>query len=438
MSKFTKPTIEVLGQFDSVKEAWKRSRPHLDGKDLQLHVVDDIDLPVHGMAVYALNITGSVAFRELCFMLRPQTGAWAISDRTMDIKLSDIYFSSEVPGRYYTYSTKQSEAFIHRKEVEKVPQDLCKKILPYGRMTNFTIVCDKRTLRNVVKGLEKDYPIFFEFYGKELLRLIPSLNELTKGGDWLLESLIVKKQDLDALENGPVKMGRMNLIGGKIQGVLLSQFIRKIYDSVQSDILEYMKTGEIYGMTQESEFTTTMYLPDSSLAKMQSTRTCAFAMFDKEDNSSWSSVLPIEHLSPKEFAEQLPCGGCASKCAFRKEQLPRLIAGNNVDYSSKGEVNPPCALQTGIAGAHMIRGLKFDSDSRIYNKWTETLEYLHSEGKLPLTEDGEEYRRNVSKYGFAEAQDNEEPKSQIFKMLVRADNNYILKKGNKGNSLLME
>lgn len=426
MVRKIKPSIEILGQFDSVKEAWKRSRPHLSGDDLQLHVVNDIDLPVHGAAVYAINVNGSVAFREMCFLLRPQTGAWAISDRTKDIKRDDIEMSTEVPERFLEYSQAEVDNFIQMKEELNIPQDLCKKVLPYGRMTNFTIVCDKRTLRNVVMGLEKDFPTFYEVYGKQLKDLIPALMEVSKGGDWLLDSLLVSDKDLHALENGPIKMGRMNLIGGKIQGVLLSQFIRKIYDSVQSNILEYMKTDDIYGMNQESEFITTMYLPDSSFAKMQSTRTCAFAMFDKEDNSSWSSVLPVEYLSPKEFAEQLPCGGCASKCAFRKEQLPRLIAGNNVDYSSKGEVNPPCALQTGVAGAHMVRGLKFDSDSRIFDKWTETLIWLESEGKLPLTDDGVEYLKNVNNHGFAEAQDNSTRIQKIYKDILNTSNKNVL------------
>lgn len=418
MIEIIKPSIEILGQFDSVNEAWKRSRPHLSGKDLQLHVVNDIDLPVHGMAVYAINVTGSVAFRELCFMLRPQSGAWAISDRTMDLKLDDIKLSEEVPTNYIEYSINQANEFINMKEVQGIPQDLCKKFLPYGRMTNFTIICDKRSLRNVVLGLEKGFPTFYKTYGIQLLDLIPALSSLTKGGDWLLDSLMVNSKDRDSLENGPVKMGRMNLIGGKIQGVLLSQFIRKIYDTVYSDILLDMKDDSIYGKNQTAEYTTVMYMPDSSFAKMQSTRTCAFAMFDKEDNSSWSSVLPVEHLTTKEFAEQLPCGGCATKCAFRKEQLPRMIAGNNVDYESKGEVNPPCAIQTGVIGAHKIRGLKFQSDSRIYNKWTEMLEEMKREGNLPLTEDGIEYLRNVNTYGFAEASDNESGTKELYLRLL--------------------
>lgn len=404
--KLVTPKVEILGSFDSVTEAWKRSRPHLDGEDLQLHMVNDIDLPVHGMAVYAINVTGSVAIRELMFMLRPQSGAWAISDRTMDLKMHDLHLSEEVPEEYRRYSLDQFKYFIDQKEKFDVPQDLCKKFLPYGRMTNFTIICDKRTLANVLKGLRKGFPIIYEFYGKLFEKELPELLN-TPGGDWLLNSLNVNEKDLNALNSGNIKMGRQNLIGGKIQGVLLSQFIRKIYDTVYSDIINDIKDGSIYGKNQSAEYTTVMYLPDSSFAKMQSTRTCAFAMFDKEDNSSWSYVLPVEHMTAKEFAEQLPCGGCASKCAFRKEQLPRMIAGNNVDYKSKGEVNPPCAIQTGVPGTHTIRGLKFNSDSKIYNKWTEVLAYLQSENKLPLTEDGKEYLNNVNTYGFAETQDNE-------------------------------
>jgi hypothetical protein len=429
MSKFkagVTPKVNLVGQFDTVKNAWLASRPHLSGNDLSLHEVNDIDLPVHGMEVYSFIIEGSIAARELFFMLRPQSGAWAISDRTIDLKKHHLHHSNEVPQNYLDFTYDSFDNFIHLKEAEGVPQDLCKSVMAYGRMTTFCFICDKRTLANVVRGLKKDFPIIYEYYGKQFETLCPNISEV-KGGDWLLNDLVINAADRKALAEGPAKMGRMNIVGGKIQGVLLAQFIRKIYDKVYSDIVTHIKDGSIYGMHQTAEFETVLYLPDSALAKMQSTRTCAFAMFDKATTASWDYVLQVQHLTAEEFKEQLPCNGCASKCAFRKEQLPRLIAGNNVDYESQAEVNPPCAIQTGIKGTHKVRGLKFNSDSKFYNKWTEMLDTM----ELELTEDGKEYLRNVNLYGFAEALDNEPSTKAKYLELINEGNEEFIKSLNK-------
>jgi hypothetical protein len=416
------PKIQLVGEFDTVQDAWKASRPHLSGEDLSLHQINDIDLPVHGMAVYSFIVTGSIAMRDLCFMLRPQSGAWAISDRTIDLKENHLFYSTEVPEDYIQFTLDSFSNFIHLKEAEGVPQDLCKSVMSYGRVTTFCFVCDKRTLANVVKGLRKFFPIQYEYYGKQFETLVPELAN-TPGGDWLLNDLVINDADKKALAEGPTKMGRMNVVGGKIQGVLLAQFIRKIYDKVYSNIINHIKDGSIYGMHQTEEFETVMYLPDSALAKMQSTRTCAFAMFDKATSASWDYVLQVQHLTTDEFKAQLPCGGCADKCAFRKEQLPRLISGNNVDYDSKGEVNPPCAIQTGIKATHKVRGIKFQSDSKVYDKWTEMLDTMD----LTLTDDGREYLKNVNIYGFAEAQDNEPERQAEFLSILNKGHEGFLK-----------
>lgn len=412
-----KPKVQIIAEFDAVKKSWIISRPHLMSEDLSLHEIDDIDLPVHGMAVYALHITGSLAMRELCFMLRPQTGAWAISNRTIDLLLSHMQISEEVPKTERLATGSRMREFLAEK-AKGVSQDSCKDLLPYGFVTDFTFVVDKRTLANVVKNMKKGFPFLYEYYGKQLNELIPGLETLA-GGGWILDNLNLQDSDRSQLETGPYKMGRMNLVGGKIQGVLLAQFIRKIYDNVYCDIITDIKDGSIYSKPQNQEYTAALYVTDASLAKMQSTRTCAFAMFDKEDNSSWSSVLGknVKNLTTIEFRDQLPCGGCASKCSYRKEQLPRLIAGNNVDYGSQGEVNPPCAIQTGIKGTHFVRGLKFQSKSIVYDKWTEML----NEMKLEITEDGKEYLKNVETYGFAEALDNEPETKELYLSLLKAD-----------------
>ncbi len=421
------PKVTLLGQFNSIADAWMVSRPHLSKDDQELHALEKLDLPVQGFAQFAFNIEGSIAMRELMYLIRPNQ-CWAQSMRTIDLQAHNCFISSEVEDlRTRLAMCDKFDNFLKVKKAG-TPQDLCKNLLPTGMMTGFSCSLDSRTLANVYKGLKRLAPHLYKAY------MIP-INEIMKkemgidletfpGKDFILEDLMVTELDKKALKEGPFKMGRMNIVGGKMQLVLAAQAIRKQYDKVYSDIVPAILDGSIYDKDQTEEYNTILYLTDSSLKFMQSTRTCFFAKYDHDTTDSWSSVLKIEHLSVDDFRAQLPCKGSCKKCPFRAEQLARIIAGNDKDYDSLGEVNPPCPILVGTSATQGLRKFKFDSDSKIHTKWDEMLD-VYPENEL--TQDGKDYLKNINKYGFAEEFDNKPGRKEV-----------LLELANKGNKEYVE
>lgn len=420
--KVESPTVRLIGQYDSIRDAWIASRPHLSQSDEELHVLNKLDLPVQGFSQIALHIRGSVAFRELLYMIRPSV-CWAQSMRTIDLQESNLVTSIEVPDP--SKLTKCYDRFLDAKK-SGIQQDLCKNLLPTGMMTEYCISLDLRTLANVYKGIKKLSPILYKYYMEPIKDLIQfhldyNLDEFP-GKDFIVEDLFISDTDRKALESGVTKLGRMNLVGGKMQLVLSAQAIRKQYDKVYSDIVPAILSGDIYDKDQSEEYLTVLYLTDSSYKFMQSTRTCFFAKYDHDSTDSWSSVIGnnVKNLSTEEFGEQLPCGGDCYKCPFRAEQLARVIAGNTVDYQSLGEVNPPCPLLVGNKNTQYLREYLFQSDSIIHKKWTE---YLNSLPDLALTKDGVDYMYNVTNYGFASKENNEiTKKTESLKILTNVSN----------------
>lgn len=409
MYKVIKPEVKLLGGFNSIADAWKASRPHLSEKDAQLHILDKLDLPVQGFAQFAFHIKGSLAFRELLYLLRPSQ-CWAQSMRTIDLKEEHLFISEEVPFDQRSSIGMKFNEFLFQKR-QGTPQDECKSTLPPGMITEYSISLDVRTLANVYKGLKRLSPTLFMYY------MVPMAEQLREHGvdlanfpgrDFIIEDLMVSNDERKIFEEGADtvrKMGRMNIVGGKMQMVLAAQAIRKQYDKVYSDIVPAILDGSIYDKYQTEEYLTVMYLPDVSYKSMQSTRTCFFAKYDHEDTASWSSILAsnIKNLTPTEFRAQLPCKGSCKLCPYRAEQLARIIAGNTEDYDSVGEVNPPCPILVGNQNTQKLREHIFKSDSVIHQKWTEMLEeYPETE----LTEDGEAYMRNINEHGFASDYDN--------------------------------
>lgn len=425
MYEIIKPSIKLLGSFNSIQDAWIASRPHLSIDDAELHVLDKLDLPVQGFAQFAFHIKGSLAFRELVYFLRPSQ-CWAQSMRTIDLKRSNLYISSEVGVERRNGMHLKFDKFLKAKE-DGIPQDLCKNMLPTGMITEYSISLDIRTLANVYKGLKRLAPHLFEAYMVDIRKLILDSEgiDLDKfpGKDFILEDLMLNELDRRALTDGPFKVGRMNIVGGPMQLVLAAQAIRKQYDKVYSDIIPAILDGSIYDKDQSEEYTTVLYLTDSSLAFMQSTRTCFFAKYDHDTTDSWSSVLKVEHLEPKDFRKQLPCKGKACDCPFRAEQLARIIAGNETDYASLGEVNPPCPILVGTNTTQEVRQVKFNSDSKVHKAWDGMLkEFPETE----LTEDGKDYIRNINLHGFAEEFDNSEPRrSELLKIANKGNEEFV-------------
>lgn len=112
-----------------------------------------------------------------------------------------------------------------------------------------------------------------------------------------------------------------------------------------------------------------MYISDRDFKGLVGTRACWFAQMDKEDKSSWSSIIGdyVSKLSPKEFINHLPCKGNGKSCKILNDMIPRV---------HHEEPNYPCAFI--LENPYLIsdRIKKYNSSSKIMKKWLECEKFI--------------------------------------------------------------
>lgn len=388
--------MEVFDSMDAQKVVWKHSRPHLDDNDPELFTYEDNDLPVRGFNVFAVTFYCTTAFRDLLYMIRPQVGAWAQSNRTFDLQRDNLFFSNEVQEHQKQGVIDSMELFLKLKS-EGVTQDEAKKKLNQSHLVYADLMIDLRTLANLVYALKQLSGVipFYETYGKPLEEQVPAIVGYPGRRVDLIAGLEFNASDEYALNNyNP--MNRFQVLGGRVASVLHSQLIRKMYDKVKSSSIKFLRDGSIYDYDQSLEYDTVVYIEQDSMDFTVSTRSCWFAKFDKEDSASWSGLI-ANAVEDKDIKESVPCKGCADKCPFRTEQLARFIGGNKVDYTSVGEVNPPCPILSGSDVPFLLRDFIHKPDSRVWKVWFDS-----DFSKFRTTKDGFQYYYNIMKYGYAD------------------------------------
>lgn len=388
--------------------------------------ISRVDLPIHSFSYLILEITGSLLLRDLLYHIRPASD-WARSNRTTAINKNTLFYSSE----YKEFIINDPEEIALWKECtdESVVLDIRKDKFPYYVSTDFCWGCDYRTFASTIHSMKKSLPAIYECYGTLMLKALgleysdlpPGANNLfdsitvSNDADLLIQATSIGKADVEINENYDTVF-----IGYYGKGSLLSQFIRqhmcRVRTSFVNQIIGTEDFKELTKMRQDQCFSMQVITTIAGAKKLIATRACWFAKHDMDSRSSWSDIVTsLIHEFGGNIADYVPCKGDHNNCPWKTEQLARCIAGN--PNGSKGEVNPPCPFITGLPEVIDIRKAKFGSNSSLFKLW----EDQKSSFPESLTEHGDQYVRNVLKYGFAEACDNENPniESILTQILLR-------------------
>lgn len=407
MFNYKDTEVKLVGMYDGREKAWRHSRPHIDPNDPVLNDIEKVNLPVNGFAHYHFEITSSLLIRDLLYMVRPSNN-WARSNRTTVINEDTLMYASE-----YKDLIENSEKYKEHHEAsidQNVQVDIRKAKFAYAVSTDYSFMCDARTLSNIVKSLSEIPALayFAEKLKDELeshnIKLVPS-NDFNIFNKLKVSSNLgfVEEVDFVVIHCDPYNCDYT--VVAQVTGNLNSQFIRQEFGVVKSTFVNRImraETLEQLPQFQDEEYLSSITIDRDRLIKIVKTRSCWFAQFDRESRASWSRIVSkiIEKLN-LDIKDCLICEGCADKCKWKAEQLCRLKAGN--PEGSKGEVNMPCPILTGIPELYEMRGKKMASDSQLYKTWKTIMDKC----EFHLTPEGKEFLGNVFKYGYAEPVDNE-------------------------------
>lgn len=407
---FKNISVEIISIHDDRRKVWQLSRPHLNENDEELMKIDKMDLPVNNFKHINFSITSSLIFRDLLYHIRPSAD-WARSNRTTQIDHTNLIYSSE----YMDLMTVIDEQLWNYCIDTSINLDIRKDKFPGYMSTDYSFGVDLRTLTAMLRSMKKSIKWLFDIYGVLFLKAMNcTLDDLPVTQDTLFESLAVDyntKESVRIIEDAD-----LCIITYKGTGSLLAQFIRQHTARVRStfvtDLINCDSVKKSCDFNQSDLHTMQSMMPRSLAFKLIKTRACWFAKFDMDSKSSWSDIIVgLIKTADLPFKDCIPCGLDAAKCPWKQEQLARCLAANPA--SSKGEVNPPCPIITGIPELVQLRKAKFKSNSALFKYW-EDLDLSF----LTMTQEGLDYIRNVSTYGFVEQCDNEndEMNEIIFKL----------------------
>lgn len=406
--RFKQPEVKLVGYYDGREKAWRHSRPHIDPNDPVLNDIEKVNLPVNGFAHYHFEITSSLLIRDLLYMIRPSNN-WARSNRTTVINEDTLEYSAE----YQNIIKNDPEYEAHHKDSidQNVQIDIRKAKFAYAVSTDYSFMCDARTLSNLIYSLDSVPALryFNEMLKHELdiqgIKVVPhnDFNILDK-----LKISTAVAWNCGSLDEVIVHCDPYSseyTVIAPVTGNLNSQFIRQEFGTVKSTLVNKImqaRTLEELPKFQDENLISSITIDYDRLVKLVKTRSCWFAQFDRESKASWSRIVSkiIKELNLN-IEDCLICEGCSNKCKWKAEQLCRLKAGN--PNGSKGEVNMPCPILTGIPELYEMRGVKMNSDSELYRVWKDIMDKCD----FQLTDEGKEFLSNVFNYGYAEPVDNE-------------------------------
>lgn len=376
-TKYADPEVKLLHSFDGRLDAWRISRPYLNPEDINLEDITSMDLEVAGAAVYHFYIKSSIFFRDLLFTVRNGIGGiWARSNRTIPYNEDNLFLSSEYKEHDEYLQDCMNEVYATLYEGQ--PQDYAKKLLPMATSTEYSLYMDDRTLVTFLKTLKSVNINLYNVYGKLFLEAIGRDDSYVENRNCksIYDSLAISDTEYLMLEthDNAHHVGTMYIGIYEISANLMSQFIRQHYSKVHNELWNYAKRdhqsnlSNIYKLRCNDDVVVSLYAEESAFNKVISVRSCEFAQWDKEDNSSWSSIIGgfVESMATSTFMYNLPCKGNCNKCGILKDMMERI---NCV------EVNMPCSILTENPELLVIRSYKYESDSKIYKKYERMINF---------------------------------------------------------------
>lgn len=366
--KFREPKVEFINGYNEKLYAWQQAKPHLHHTESELTKVERMDIPVNCFASYVFHVTSSILFRDIFFTLRP-LHIWARSFRDIPFNAQEIFVSKEYEGMDNEYYNKCFESMFNDL-ANGVPQDHVKKGLPMATSTEYTVSIDDRTLIAFLTMLKIHNKDLYEVYGKLFL------DAIGKDEDYLVargSADIFYKYALTDNEYG--KFGvttALDMVAGsyELSNNLMAQFLRQHYSKVKNGLLNQIDGCSLKDLAYvgcDDMTQCVVYADKPSFDRLVSIRSCAFAQYDKEDKTSWSSVIGpyVETMTPEEFLNVLPCQGKICKCACALDMKSRT---NNID------VNPPCPILHEDPSLVKYREEVIKSDSKVHKAWVKLAE----------------------------------------------------------------
>lgn len=367
-TNYKDPEVKLINMFDERINAWKISRPYLKDDEINLSDIERMDLAVSGACSYELYFRSSIFFRDILFSVRPAIGVWARSQRTIPFDTDNLFLSSEYEHINDEY-LQDKMSLVYEDLANGVPQDYAKKKLPMACSTEYSINMDDRTLVAFLKMLRIHCKSLYDIYGLRILDAIGRDDSYVVNRNCrdIFDKLKVSKSEYDAVGTTETHM-EMFMGSFRQSANLASQFIRQHYSTVKNELYNIMDGKSIADFSHllcNNEIVVVLYADKKSFEKVSSVRSCWFGQWDKEDNSSWSSVIGtvVKDMSSEDFINLLPCKGDCNSCGIYKDMEARICAI---------ECNPPCPILLQKPSLIPKRKLKYGSDSVVFSKW-ETL-----------------------------------------------------------------
>lgn len=368
--------LNIVDSMDDMLKVWHISRPYvIEDKPTEESDLLRMNLPITQFKVYTIYFKTSILFRDLIFTFRP-VSEWARSNRTIKFTAENLKLSDDVTtiiDNLFDIEELQSKLNSVIDRVNKgEKQDFVKKDLPLMTETEFCINVNYRTLMNIVRTFEVHFPKYFKIFYAKLCLAIPEFMKdyMYSMKNDLFYDVALTDEEIE-MNEGHQSVGSINVVKVNVKANLMAQFIRQHSSTIKNGLWNLInQTYYAVCMSDCSlDVDCVAIISDSRWRNLVSTRTCWFAQFDKEDNSSWSYVLRdyVNEMTSKEFMNQLPCKGKCNNCKIYKDMQPRIL---------HTEVNPPCPIL--IENPYIIdqRISQYGSDSSIMNKWKESKPYI--------------------------------------------------------------
>ena len=352
------PSVRCLGKVDKRIDAWKISRPGFNHSNVNIEEIGIMDLSLNSLAVYTLEITSSILFRDFMFSLRP-IHPWARSLRSAPLKRKYLSISEELANDI-------DESFINQtiELIESgVEQDIARENLPMSLSTTYVVSIDHRTLVGFLKSMLTLDEKLFQIYGYLFLNALPELRDFDKSNTKEFSNSYLITDDEYNID-GTAEVGSMIAGNFSMKSAMAAQFLRQHNAKVKTEIWNAIKNGGYYNISlqQKDKIDVVFYTDKSAYHRLMQLRSHWFA--DWSDDM-WGNMVGdyISDMSVEQFWDFIPNGN-GKQDPYHRDMLSRI---------NGEEHNLPCPIMCEWPDL-VNRRLQDFGDNKIIRKYQDLCE----------------------------------------------------------------
>lgn len=270
MSKFIKPSVNLVSTYDERVSAWNESRKNLVPVT-SVEMVDNVDLTLNEFKMYTFQVVSSVLLRELFTSIRP-IHVWASTSRNTPFDSVGI-MEEYMDGPYHA----KSLSLLQSVRSSTDHQDLARMSLPISHGTSYSIMINHRTLISFLKSIHKINYELFKVYGVLFLNaLMIDEKKLLSYKYGTLEDSVMIDKDEKVMEDSTTKVGSMMIVKTHLKFSLLAQLVRHTQIKVKTNIWNLVANKHYANieLSLDSLVLAVLYMPVASYQKMISHRSC--------------------------------------------------------------------------------------------------------------------------------------------------------------------